>query len=157
MIDIPYIWVNGEKMHKTHLPYEWWKKYLNKKRDRVIFLYGDVVDSVISTKLNRNEPNHFKNCGYVGEPKDIFREDFLGYGHLFDSWGKFENVLYVRYEKIPQMKQEIEDFLGFNFELNTFKKRESTENLQFITDDDIKHICKTYASLIKKTETYDEK
>jgi hypothetical protein len=147
---VPYVYVNNEKMYKTHLPYEWWDKYL-KKSDRVIFIYGNIIDSVISTKLNRYDINHFRNCGYIGgEPKDIFFDDFLGYEHLFDSWKNKSNVLFVRYENIPKVKGKIEKFLGFSFTLNKFKLRDIEKNISCVSFDDLKNITKTYDSLIKK-------
>jgi len=145
---VPYKHVKGWDVIKTHLPYYYWKSNLDKE-DRVIFLYGDVVESVISTYLKRNEPNHYKQCGYFGEKKNIFKEDFLGYEAIFISWF-FADVkkIFVKYENFDFDK--VKKFVPFDFSFNEFNQRENS-NKDKISSEQVKQVKSTYTSLIYKT------
>lgn len=144
---VPYIRHKGYDVIKTHLSYKWWTDHLNGK-DKVIFLYGDVVESVISTYLNRFEKNHFKNCGYFGDRKNIFKEDFLGYEDLFDSWIEAPvDKIILKYEDFDFDK--IKDFIPFEFEFNDFIPRRKS-NREQVHRNYIKQIENTYKNLIDK-------
>ena len=113
----------GWELHKTHLPFHYWENKIT-ENDKIIFVYGDVIDSVISTKLNRNEPNHYKNCGYIGDltNKDIFKEDFANYELIFDSWINCKkNRLCIRYENFNE--QRLYGYVPFKFTLLPRKNR----------------------------------
>ena len=146
---VPYQHVKGWDVIKTHLPYYYWRSRLD-KGDRVVFLYGDVVESVISTYLKRNESNHYKQCGYFGEPRDLFKEDFLGYEAIFVSWLFADTKkIMVKYENFNFDK--VRKFVPFDFSFNEFKLREQS-NREKISREQVRQIESTYASLIYKTK-----
>jgi hypothetical protein len=148
-VQVPYVNIDGWNVVKTHLPYDWWSDRLSSE-DRVIFLYGDVVESVISTYLKRFEKNHFRNCGYFGEARDIFQEDFLGYERLFDSWmGAPVRKIVAKYEHFPL--DEVKQFVPFSFEYNEYKPRPHS-NKSEISQQQLDQLRQTYSSLIEKTK-----
>lgn len=84
--------------------------------DRPIFLFGDVVEAVVSTARSRHEPGHFANCGVEYDPEaDLLAEDVLGYTDLFRSW-KWSGfpVLFVRYRAMRRNgpRHAIERWIG---------------------------------------------
>lgn len=144
---VPYLRHKGYDVIKTHLPYEWWADYLDEK-DKVIFLYGDVIESVISTYLKRFEKNHFKQCGYLGDRRDIFKEDFLGYEDLFDSWiGAPVDKIVLEYENFDFDK--VEEFVPFEFQFNDFIPRRKS-NRERVHRNYVKQVENTYKNLIDK-------
>ena len=147
-VEVPYSVRNDYKIYKTHLPYSFWEKNIN-SNDYVILLVGDVIESVISTKLKRFDKRHFINCGYFGEPKNIFEEDFLGYENIFDSWTKsgLKNLKILKYEKLDF--DGLKDFLPFNTKLNPFILRKKS-NVNKITKDELLKLKTTYQRLINK-------
>ena len=83
---------------------------------KVLFLFGDIINAVISTKLKRYDQRHFTNCGCSKDVSktDIFEEDALNYEKIFDSWMRDNGypVLAVRYEVLFDNLDKIENFSG---------------------------------------------
>lgn len=135
---------------KTHsrapdaLPNDW----------RVIFLFGDPLLAVLSTRRKRYDKQHFANCGVSRDPAttNIFIEDALGYEKLYDSWMAHNgyNVICVRYESIFSNISIIEKFLGVRMKLPPKQRRSSA--LENVDDAILRDIRQTYRSLIKKVE-----
>lgn len=119
---------------------------------KAIFLFGDIVSSVISTKNSRYESNHFLNCGCLKkvEEVDIYKEDILNYELMFDSWHQRHNypVMCLRYEKIYHNINLIKAFLQTDISLP--KKRKRTTKYADCSKKDLKQIKHTYQSLINK-------
>ena len=100
-------------VYKTHLP-PW---SVPGEIDRAVFMFGDVADSVISTRLRRWDRKHFKNCGHEDLPAtaDIYERDVLGYEDIFDAWYQPQSfpLICARYEALGIGALEvIADFLG---------------------------------------------
>ena len=54
---------------------------------RTIFLFGNPVTAVVSTKQGRYHQRNFLNCGYTADLSPaIYERDDLGYEAMFDSW-----------------------------------------------------------------------
>lgn len=147
-VNVPYVVYKNYKIYKTHLPYSYWKNIITNE-DYVIFLVGDVIESVISTKFKRFDSNHFKNCGYSGNSKNIFKEDFLGYENIFDSWynAKIRNKIILKYEDFNFTS--LQEFMPYDFKFNNFKIREKS-NSSKITKEQLNSLKLTYKSLINK-------
>ena len=82
---------------------------------RTVFLFGDPIGSIVSTKLFRFTKDHFRNCGYVStNVPDIYEHDDLGYEIIFDSWMRSHKfpVLALRYEAMHQHESTLSSFLG---------------------------------------------
>lgn len=139
----------GWSIYKTHRTFEHWSHKINPE-DKVIFIFGDIIHSVISTKKNRYEKNHFKNCGYTGSIKDknIYEEDFLNYESIFDSWVncKLENFLILRYETFSP--STLYNFVPFSFSLPPRTPRTNYTNIK---KNNIVKIQNTYKNLIQKS------
>jgi len=120
------------------------------KRYKCIFLFGNVVLSVISTQKKRMTNQHFLNCGYKGLAKDIFQEDFLNYEKIFDDWttNRIYHTICVRYESLYENIAEIEEFLNIKLMLPPQRKRTTT--LMDVEPSVLDNIRATYKTLIKK-------
>ena len=118
---------------------------------KVVFLFGDIINSVISTKKNRFDCGHFKNCGYEGNPKNIYETDFLGYEKIFDLWTKRPDTALVRYEKLHDNMYALCRFLGKEATLPPRRERRTGHNSATLSELDA--IKRTYASLILKIES----
>jgi len=137
---------NGDyKIFKTHLPHEYWKDFDGLK----IFLFGDIIQSIASTYHKRFEPNSFKQCGYFGEKKDIFTEDFLGFEHMFDSWIGNANVI-LRYENLKEDIKQLSSY-GIEVDLSDFNLR-LRNNEKNLSQSQYGNLLQTYYSLIHKTK-----
>lgn len=126
---------------------------------KVVFLFGDIINSVISTKKNRFNRGHFKNCGYGGNSKkflnelkliNIYETDFLGYEKIFDLWTKRPQTALVRYEKLHDNMHTLCKFLGKEATLPPQRERRTGHNSATLGELDA--IKRTYASLILKIE-----
>lgn len=119
---------------------------------KAIFVFGDIVSSVISTKKHRYDKTHFINCGCSKDPEhtDIYLEDALHYEAMFDTWNRNNGypVICVRYEKIHENLKKINDFLGVNLHLPPRKSRST--KYSDCTKEELENIQQTYASLIQK-------
>lgn len=121
---------------------------------KAIFLFGDIVSSVISTKKSRYETNHFLNCGCSKkfEEVDIYKEDVLNYELMFDSWHQKHNypVMCLKYEKIYQNINIIKAFL--KTDISFPKKKKRTTKYADCSKTELKQIKHTYQSLISKVK-----
>lgn len=138
------------EVKKMHWPREDELKYI----DRAVFLFGDIINAVISTRFKRWDENHFRNCGCnkALTEADIFKRDDLNYESIFDYWmaGCGFPVLAVRYEAMWDNADLIAGFVGKKFELPPKKNRAT--NLNMVTKAEFIDICLTYSSLIRRVE-----
>jgi len=123
---------------------------------RCIFLFGDPVESVISTRMRRWTADHAMNCGFF-EPldsADIYCRDCFNYERMFDSWMKTHRfpVLALRYETVGRHLATIESFLGRAVRWNPLKTRRRS-NRRRVSRRDLRTIEETYATLIDKVNT----
>jgi hypothetical protein len=120
---------------------------------KCIFMFGDPVESVISTRLKRYDSYHAANCGYTGslDDTDIYDTDAFGYERMFDTWMKDHDypVLALRYETLGEHLDEVDRFLDRSVKWNTFRARKSS-NREKVSDGDLKRIENTYRTLIDK-------
>ena len=151
---------NVIKLHKFS------NKYSNQNY-KTIFLFGDAINSVISTHLNGKDRytieqylsynNHFRNCGYnwdLKTKKDIFKEDFLNYEKIFDDWttNNLYSTICVRYEKLYENIDVINNFLGFNLHLPNPRQRKTNHHL--ISEEQLRSTKITYSNLIDKIDSF---
>jgi hypothetical protein len=134
----------------------WLFEHIANKRP-VIFVFGDPVAAVISTRMRRFDQVHARNCGCFRQLNeiDIYKEDCFHYELMFDSWTQQEHdypVLCVRYESLPQHYSAIEEFLGRRVQWNEWKRRNTREFM--VNDNQLKQIKITYWKLIAKVNEY---
>lgn len=121
---------------------------------KCIFIFGDPVLAVISTRKHRWDKVHARNCGWHGEldSADIFLRDCFSYENMFDTWMSSQlNVLRVRYEALWDLRSEIEVFLGRKIHWNDWKRR-STQIDHYPTAI-VQAAAFTYERLIGKIQT----
>ncbi|MFO7839798.1 MAG: sulfotransferase domain-containing protein [Desulfosalsimonadaceae bacterium] len=120
---------------------------------KVIFLFGDPVAAIVSTYQKRFDHDHFLNCGYHSDSyPDIFNRDDLGYERIFDAWtreGKGYPVLAVRYEKLFDNVNILQDFLECEIDLGKKKSRTTV-----INPDTARSLSIVYKSLINKVNSF---
>lgn len=123
---------------------------------KVLFIFGSVIHSIISTRLNRWDRRHFYNCGFKKrvdrDRMNIWKKDFLGYETLFDTWHSQTTFpsMFIRYEKLYDHTKEIEKFTGRILDFPVKKVRKTKlEGREAV----IKQIKKTYGSLIEKLDS----
>jgi hypothetical protein len=126
-------------------------------RGRAVFVFGDPILAVISTRKRRWDQQHFDNCGRPDRrpaKSDIYREDVLRYELMFDGWMRRQRectVLAIRYERMHHHAGVIREFLsaaGLELHMPQPRKRKTTH-------DDIPHqdwvaASLTYGSLNRK-------
>lgn len=93
-----------------------------------VFVFGDPVAAVFSTRLHRWDRGHFRNCGVPDlDPAtaDVFRADVLGYERMFDAWMGPQpfDLVAVRYERLHANADLVASVLGTAFELPPFRPR----------------------------------
>jgi tetratricopeptide (TPR) repeat protein len=122
---------------------------------KAVFMFGDVVRAVISTRKSRYEKNHFLNCGCIKNPEEtnIYIEDALNYERMFDSWHQKHNypVICLRFENLHKNVDILNTFLNTNVSLPE-KIRRSTKYSD-CSRKDLKQIKNTYQSLMKKVHS----
>lgn len=135
---------------REHLVRQW----IREENYKTIFLFGDVVDAVVSTRFNRYDPMHFKHCGCDRDPSDvdIYLEDALNYEMMFDSWTQDVRypLLVLKYEFLYEQENVISDFLEKKIKLMAWKPR--TNWRAKISANELLMIESTYSSLIEKVE-----
>lgn len=117
---------------------------------RSIFLFGDPVQAVVSTKRKRFDRNHFVNCGYTAESEPaIYERDDLGYEAIFDSWMTPHEypVLAVRYEAMFDHQEAMSEFLGVRVNLPPRRARRSE-----VPPDLRNQLSRVYGSLVDKVQ-----
>lgn len=87
---------------KTHLPPAADPRVDYSEGDSAVFLWGDIVHAVESTRRMRYNAGHAANCGADWPPPcDIRDGDVLGYERIWDAWrDPGFGVLWVRYEHL---------------------------------------------------------
>lgn len=139
-------------IYKTHRPAD---HFEFTDYDKKLFLFGDPVLSVMSTKLHRYEANHFKNCGAEWPPEnDIYAQDILQYERIFDTWTQEKNTLCVKYQAIHDYSLQIEGHLRRGILWPPWQERTTTYHDVLHTD--LITIQQTYKSLIEKYEHAEE-
>lgn len=119
-----------------------------------VFIFGDPVDAVISTRMRRWDQQHFINCEAPEEcspeNSDIFREDILNYERMFDSWMQRQSfdLAAVRYETLYQHAPALSKFLGVTIDLPEWKQRTDYSNEVSLGDRAV--ISRTYERLARK-------
>lgn len=138
---------NANKVYKTHYP----ETDVN-ICDKAIFLFGDVIKSVISYRQNRWDIQSMRNCKCYKDLKDIdlYKRDDCNFEKIFDTWTNpiKHRVLAVRYEEMWKYQDRMKDFVGWDFTLPT--KRTRLTNYADVRNVDLHNIKKTYNSLINK-------
>jgi hypothetical protein len=110
----------------------------------VVFIYGNPINSVISTYNMINgiyhidesigkewwKRNHASNCGYLGnlENLNILEKDDLNYEKMFDEWMETKRFtkITVRYEKLFLLVPVISALLNVNLNLPPQRKRRTS-------------------------------
>lgn len=121
---------------------------------KTVFMFGDVVKSVMSTKKSRYDRNHFLNCGCIKNPEetDIYLEDALNYESMFNSWHQKHNypIICLRYEKLYENINILNTFLKTNVSFP--KKNRRFTKYSDCSKEELKQIKNTYQSLIEKLQ-----
>lgn len=123
-------------VHKTHdLP----SKNLWVSNTKIIFVFGDVVDTVTSViscqeRFGRDwVEEHLKHLNAIGEMTDILDKDILQIGEQLSSWFEADDLdlMLVHYEAIwePGFKEMLSKFVGFEAELPEFRGRSEKTKL----------------------------
>jgi hypothetical protein len=123
------------------------------KVDVAIFLFGDVLSSVASTRLRRYTQAHFDNCGaghLSPESVDIFDADHLNYERMFDAWMQRTAVPHVcvRYERLHALAPVVSRMIAAPLPLVEHRRRRTRHDV--IDPKDRRRIRRSYASLIGK-------
>jgi hypothetical protein len=119
---------------------------------KCIFVFGNPVLAVLSTRMHRWDKVHSKNCGFHGDIDsiDIVVRDWFNYEKMFDTWMMSQlNVLRVRYEALWAMRSEIEVFLGRKIHWNEWKRRST--NADHFPRSIVQAVAFTYDRLMTKT------
>lgn len=125
--------------------------------EKAIFLFGDPVASVLSTRINRWNKEHFENCGAGDvnpDDADIYGSDVLGYEEMFDVWMQRQpfKLICVKYESIHKNLTLLNSFFGQHLYVPPYRDRQ-TDLRSEISGDDLSKIKSTYSRLIQKVET----
>jgi len=119
---------------------------------RAVFIFGDPVAAVLSTRKHRYTEQHFRNCGandLSPETTDIFVNDALNYEYMFDAWMGRQNfdLICVRYEELHDNIEAITAFFGRHLYIPPRRPRRTRPELESA---DAQRIAATYARLIEK-------
>jgi hypothetical protein len=120
---------------------------------RAIFMFGDPVLSVISTRRSRWDKKHFANCGCFRLPSecDIYRQDVLHYGLMFNAWMKPQQfpLLALRFETAYRYVDLIRQFTGATaVALPAFRERNTKRD--HVSASELDAINFTYQGLIER-------
>jgi hypothetical protein len=121
--------------------------------DMAIFLFGDVMSSVASTRQRRYTQSHFDNCGaghLSPDDTDIYDADHLNYEKMFDAWMQRTTLPHVavRYERLHALAPALTKLLGCPLPLIERRRRRTRH--EAIDPADRRRIRKAYRSLIEK-------
>lgn len=115
---------------------------------RTVFLFGDPIRAIVSTKLSRFTKDHFRNCGYLSmEDPKIYEHDDLGYERIFDSWMCSHRypVLALRYETLHQHESTLSHFLGCRVRLLPWRCRATS-----VPPDLRRQLAQVYGRFVEK-------
>lgn len=118
---------------------------------KVLFLYGNPMDSVLSTSKMANWKDHVY---HLTGRRDIsleetINEDLLNFEKFFDYWyrnHKKWDVLAIRYDTIYQNMDKIYKHLGIRFNMPPYKKRKT----DWIKSPRKEELLNTYKNLHEK-------
>lgn len=123
---------------------------------KVVFLFGNPIDIVISTHYKINEwgrlhHQHLQSDAFI--PNDtILNKDTLNLYHQFDQWYKHQPFTFisVKYENLYDQKtvKFLSDYLEIPFILPKFRQRQSYLKNLFLRD----NVLACYGSLNDKIE-----
>jgi hypothetical protein len=119
-----------------------------------VFVFGDPIASVISTRVRRWGVEHFMNCGAEPaldlEATNIFASDILNYEKMFDEWMCRQpfDLIAVRYEAVHAHAGLIAAFLGQQFSLPN--RRPRRDYREYASLQQIRFAKKTYRRLSAK-------
>lgn len=123
---------------------------------KIVFMFGNPYNTILSTHYHINMFGvlHHRHLGskMYKTNDDIFYNDTLDLGRLFDSWYKPQNFdfLSVRYESLYDKNtiENLSDYLGFNLKLFPYKPRSTDWNIHPMKEE----LIKTYGDLYDKIE-----
>lgn len=123
------------------------------RADVAVFLFGDVLPSVASTRKYRYTQQHFENCGagqLSPQEVDIYDADHLNFERMFDAWMAKTAIPHVcvRYGQIHALAPIISELIGVPFSLPK-KHRRRTQPADMAQEERCR-IRRAYASLIHK-------
>lgn len=134
-----------------------------KNKPLMIYTFADPIDVVLSLLRLYDERGetwmrkHYAHLKTSFENfSNIIIEDQLHLENHLNCWLQEKRfpVAFVKYESIWNHQKEISDFIGFNIQLPTFRKRKAkkqrSKNKRIV-----KQLNKTYGSLSKKIEELD--
>ena len=123
---------------------------------KIIFMYGNVYNTVISTHRKINEWSkqhhfHLSSESYSSDDR-IYYKDILQFEKQFDSWVKTD-YLKILYEKLyeKETQDRLASYLGFRVKMIKQRKRKSS----FANHSFIEQIKETYKSLNDKINNRD--
>ena len=99
---------------------------------KAIFLFGDIVDTVLSTTASinswgRRHYAHTQTSQAFRPNEDLYTADLLELERLFDAWYRPQvvDLLTLRYETLydPDSLERLEEFLGVRVRLPPYRKR----------------------------------
>lgn len=135
-------------VYKTH---DYPPKGVLPKHVKVVFMYGNIYNTVISTHAKINEwykKHHYHLSSEIFKPNDeIFYKDIFQFEKQFESWKK-SDALVVTYEKLytNETQLNLSNYLGFKIKMIKRRERKSS----FKNHPMAKVIMNTYTSLFKK-------
>lgn len=119
-----------------------------------VFIFGDPIDAVISTRVCRWDEQHFRNCEaskeYNPNNSDVFRKDVLNYEKIFDAWMQRQNfdLAVVRYEKLYESAPALSAILGIEISLPEWRPRKDYSEIT--SAEDRAAAYRTYERLAEK-------
>ncbi|MEO1027148.1 MAG: hypothetical protein AAFX07_16540, partial [Pseudomonadota bacterium] len=119
---------------------------------RAIFLFGDPVAAVLSTRANIYTSVQFSECeaGHLDpNATDILGNDAMNFERIFDRWMRRQtfDLICVRYETLWENIGIIDAFFGRHLFLPP--KRDRTTKIEY-SDPTTRRIQETYSNLIHK-------
>lgn len=124
---------------------------------KTIFVFGEPMPAVISTRLKRFDWMHAWNCGYNPEEfkrkkPDIYATDCFNYERMFDTWMRDNGypVMAVKYETMDRHFDAIAEFLFRPVIWNEWVARDRSINIMRVSKVQRYLITQTYASLTQK-------
>jgi hypothetical protein len=111
-------------LYKTHSH----AQFLPKGDVKVIYLFGNPMNVVLSTYERTNLPQHFRHMDGDWENRDYYLEkDVLRLEENFDSFYQLQqfDLMTLRYETMYDHLKEIENFVCCHLKFPSFKKRKT--------------------------------
>ena len=152
--------LSGLKMHSLAPPetfgdpHAYDLRYHTHTHRKTIWVFGDPISAVVSTRLKRWDHVHAANCGCFETLNEvnIFSRDCFNYELMFDSWMKAHEypVLVMRYETMWHNRAIVEAFLDRSVAWSPWSLRDPTNNFSRIKPEQLELVRKTYSRLSEK-------